>query len=137
MSGEGSNPIERLPHRPPFRFVSHVDLLEIGVRGAGRWRVRGDEDFFTGHFPGDPVVPGVLLGEALAQLSGLLSGREGATGRLAQIDVRFRAAVRPPAEIVLESRLVRELGEVVMFEVAARVGPDAVADGRLVLGFGA
>ena len=70
MTPEGS--IGRLPHRKPFLFVSGIEALRTGESGIGIWSVRGDEDFFTGHFPGSPVLPGVLIAEGLAQLAGLV-----------------------------------------------------------------
>ena len=61
-------PAEVIPHRPPFLFVDEVTELEPGRRASGLWRLTGDEDFFVGHFPGRPTLPGVLMCEAIAQL---------------------------------------------------------------------
>ncbi|HZW07212.1 MAG TPA: hypothetical protein VFF65_08810, partial [Phycisphaerales bacterium] len=111
--------------------------LEPGKRGVGVWRLRGDEPFFTGHFPGQPVVPGVLLAEALAQVSGLVAfGNAEQTSqpaRLAQVNVKFQAGVEPPAEVVLQSVLTKELSGLYLFDVRARVGDVAAASGTLVL----
>ena len=62
-----------LPHGPEFRFVDRLTALEPGVRGEGEYTVRGDEPFLRGHFPGDPMMPGVLLVEAAAQLAGIVA----------------------------------------------------------------
>ena len=56
-----------LPHRPPFRFVDRVDRCDPGRSVTARWRITGDEPWLAGHFPGNPIVPGVLQLEALAQ----------------------------------------------------------------------
>ena len=69
--------IDRLPHRPPFRFVTELRCVDPSAFEAV-WSVSGEEDFFRGHFPGEPIVPGVLITEALAQTAGLhLLSREG------------------------------------------------------------
>jgi 3-hydroxyacyl-[acyl-carrier-protein] dehydratase len=128
--------IDWLPHRPPFRFLTTVDELQAGCRGVATWSVGGDESFFSGHFPGEPVVPGVLIAEALAQLSGIVASRaehHGSSGRLCHVDVRFDAAVAPPAEIRLRSTLTRSLGQLNQFEVSASVGGRVVARGSLAL----
>ena len=127
--------LERLPHGPEFRFVDELIECVTGERATGAWRARGDEWFFRGHFPGEPIVPGVLIGEALAQMSGLVAGDifgfRGA--RLAQIDVKVLAAVKPPATIELRSTLTKRLEGLVLFDVSASVSGNEVARGRIVL----
>ena len=66
----GENGLGFLPHGPEFRFLDRVLSLTPGKEGTGEYRVRGDEPFLRGHFPGDPILPGVLLIEAAAQLAG-------------------------------------------------------------------
>ena len=126
-----SDPLERLPHRDPFRFVSKVTSIKPGESAEGVWSVKGDEPFFAGHFPGNPLVPGVLLAEALAQISGFAG--DGEKGKLAHVDVRFDQVVAPPADIVLKSKRVRSMGHLQYFEVSAEVKGQVVARGSLTL----
>ena len=144
MTAPGVDILDVLPHRPPFRFVTRVLDLSDGQFGEAVWTVRGDEPFFTGHFPGEPIVPGVLISEALAQLSGLVGFlrpdevadtlRPGdGPARLVHVEVRFHEAVTPPAEIHLQSRLAKVFGPLHHFDVLARVGDRKVAKGRLAL----
>ncbi|MEE9403291.1 MAG: 3-hydroxyacyl-ACP dehydratase FabZ family protein [Algisphaera sp.] len=130
--------LDQLPHGPGFRFVDAILEIEPGVCGIGRWSPTGAEPFFAGHFPGNPIVPGVLIGEALAQMAGIVGlGRPGdeaaPQGALAQIDLRLRAAVAPPADITLHVKLTRHLGALAQFDVHAENNGNRVARGSLTL----
>lgn len=105
-------PEEVLPHRPPFLFVDEIVSVEPGRSAVGRWRLRPDEPFFAGHFPGRPTVPGVLMVESLAQVGAVaVLADERFAGRLplfAGIDkVRFRRQVVPGEVLDLEVELTR------------------------------
>jgi 3-hydroxyacyl-[acyl-carrier-protein] dehydratase len=126
--------LNRLPHREPFRFLSKIIEIRPGESGSAVWSLTGAEAFFAGHFPGNPIVPGVLIGEALAQLSGLVGPETGGRGgMLAQLDLRFQQPARPPVDIQLESKLVRAMGELQQFQVTAKVGDSIIAQGNLAL----
>src|SRR2546423_10828418 len=72
-----------LPHGPEFRFLDRLLSLEPGQHGVGEYTVRGDEPFLRGHFPGQPLMPGVLLVEAAAQLAGTIAQSDPAIAPLA------------------------------------------------------
>ena len=107
-----STAVGLLPHRPPFLFVDAVDALEPGESVRARYRVKGDEPFLAGHFPGNPIFPGVIQLEALAQAGGIaLLSDERYAGTLPLFggveDVRFRRIVAPGDELVLDVTLER------------------------------
>jgi 3-hydroxymyristoyl/3-hydroxydecanoyl-(acyl carrier protein) dehydratase/acyl carrier protein len=127
--------LEHLPHAEPFRFISALRQIRPGEEGEAVWRLSGEEAFFAGHFPNRPIVPGVLIAEALAQLSGLVAAGATATGAamLASLDVRFRQAAVPPVEIVLRSRVNRTMGSLIQFDVQGTAGDRTLVEGTLTL----
>jgi 3-hydroxyacyl-[acyl-carrier-protein] dehydratase len=128
-----SDALDRLPHRDPFRFVTRVTQMREG-EAEGIWSLNGSEPFFEGHFPGNPLVPGVLIAEALAQISGFACATgESGSGMLAHVDIRFEKPVDPPAEITLRSKQLRTMGTLQMFEVSARIGDMTIASGSITL----
>ena len=135
--------IERiLPHRPPFLFVDRVVGLEAGVAIEAERELKADEPHFAGHFPGRPIMPGVLITEALAQTAGLLialtamaNGErvEGNLFYLARADMKWTTPVGPGETLVLEAKLDRALGSLVAFKVRASTRRKDVAIGTLTL----
>lgn len=102
-----SDLVDLLPHRPPFRFLDVVDACEPGHTIQARYLVTGDESCLAGHFPGNPIFPGVLQVEALAQAGAVAVLADGRfTGRLPLFGgiekVRFRRQVVPGDELVLD-----------------------------------
>ncbi len=126
-----------LPHREPFLFIDEVIEAAPGESAACRKVFPAEEPFFRGHFPGDPLVPGVILAEALAQTAGLAAGQPGRAFRLSAIKtMKFPAAARPGETIELHARKLAEVGGLWQFEVMARVGERTVASGTVVLSEG-
>src|SRR5437899_7525163 len=123
-----------LPHREPFVFIDQVTELHPGERAIATKRFAPEDPMFRGHFPGEPIVPGVILTEALAQLSGIVAGHAGRALRLAAIkSMKFPAAAHPDEVIVLEATLSGAVGGLIQCAVDAQVENRVVADGIIVL----
>jgi 3-hydroxyacyl-[acyl-carrier-protein] dehydratase len=123
-----------LPHREPFIFVDRVIELSAGERAQCVKTFPADTPFFAGHFPGAPLVPGVILAEALAQTAGLAAGQPGRNFRLAAIKaMKFPSAAGPGEEIRLVARKAVVVGGLWQFDVRASTGDRLVAEGVVVL----
>jgi 3-hydroxyacyl-[acyl-carrier-protein] dehydratase len=125
-----------IPHRDPFLFLDEVVELEPGSHVVARKSVRADEWFFPGHFPDRPIMPGVIMVEALAQAGAVavLSVEEN-RGRLALFagidDVRFKRIVEPGDELTLTCELETVRGPVGRGKATARVGDELAVRGTL------
>lgn len=125
-----------LPHREPFVFVDEVTKIEPGESARGVKTFTGAEAFFAGHFPGEPIVPGVLLIEALAQIAGIggAAGEPGTRFLLSAVrSMKFLRAVRPGERIELAAKKSGGMDRLLSFDVLATVGGSAVAEGRIIL----
>ena len=127
---------EILPHRYPILLVDRIVELEPGTRAVGVKNVSANEPFFQGHFPGRPVMPGVLIVEALAQTAGLLMGEGEDGGRIPLfmgIDkARFRRQVIPGDQLRLEVEIIQKRRNVVRVQGRAFVGEERAAEAEIL-----
>lgn len=128
---------EIIPHRPPFLLVDRIIEMEVGKRAVGIKNVTINEPFFTGHFPGYPVMPGVLITEALAQVGAVailnVESNKGKIGFLAGLDnFRFRGQVVPGDTLRLEVEITRLKGSIGKGHAKASVDGKVVAEGEIM-----
>jgi 3-hydroxyacyl-[acyl-carrier-protein] dehydratase len=126
-----------LPHRPPFLLVDEVLELDEGVRCVATRTLRDDDFWFAGHFPGNPVMPGVLIVEALAQTATIAAASGGAAdgkiGLFAGIDkVRFKRVVKPGDTLRLEAEITSVHGPVGKCKALATVDGQMACRGELM-----
>lgn len=131
--------LEHLPHGPEFRFIDRLLSLEPGQYGVGEYRVRGDEPFLRGHFPGHPLMPGVLLVEAAAQLAGVVAQSDPKIPPLAGLKltamraVKILGSARPGEALRIEARVTGRLGNLVQAQATVTVEGRTVLQADLVL----
>jgi len=125
-----------LPHRYPFLMIDRVIEMEGTRRAVGVKNVTGNELFFQGHYPGQPIMPGVLILEALAQMGGILLAQElelkGKVAVLLSIDkVKFRRPVVPGDQLLLEVESLRIKSRTGHVQCKAKVGDVLAAEANL------
>ncbi len=135
-----------LPHRYPFLMIDRLVRLDPGKAATAIKNVTIDEPFFQGHFPGHPIMPGVLIAEALAQTGGLaFASEEGNPDEashfrlpiLAKIEeMRFRSTVSPGDQLWLYAEVLRSYESLAIVKVEAKVNETVVARGKIVLAKG-
>lgn len=130
-----------IPHRYPFLLIDTIEELKPGVRAVGKKCVSVNEPFFQGHFPGNPVMPGVLILEALAQVGAvaILSQPEwkGRTAYFAGIDkAKFRRKVFPGDVLSLEMEIIKVKGPVGVGKAVAKVDGQVAAQAELTFAIG-
>ena len=125
-----------LPHRYPFLLVDRLEVEEPGVKGVGLKNVTMNEEFFQGHFPGNPVMPGVLQIEAMAQTAGalVLTSMEDVKDKkvgvfFMSIDgVKFRKPVKPGDQLRMHVEKIKEHGRVFVFRGVSKVDDKVVSE---------
>ena len=130
-----------IPHRSPFLLIDTIEELEVGVRAVGKKCVSMNEPYFTGHFPGNPVMPGVLIIEALAQVGAVamlsMPKIAGKTAYFAGIDkARFRQKVVPGDVLMLETSIIKVKGPIGIGKAVATVDGKKVCEAELTFAIG-
>ena len=111
--------LRTLPHGPEFRFIDRLISLTPGKEGVGEYRVRGDEPFLRGHFPGEPIFPGVLLVEAAAQLAGVVAQTDSTIPPLAKLkltalrNVKILGTANPGDTFSIRASITGRLGTLI------------------------
>ena len=117
--------LDALPHGPEFRFVDELVSLEPGKHAVGQYRIKGEEGFLAGHFPGNPMMPGVILIEAIAQLGGVVAQSDPEVAALDNLlltgvrGAKILGAAVPGEVLEIEATVEGRLGG--MIQVSGRV----------------
>ncbi len=131
--------LRHLPHGPEFRFLDRLTSLEPGQCGTGEYLIKGDESFLKGHFPGAPLLPGVILIEAAAQLAGVVAQNDPSVPPLRNLKltavsrVKFLGTAVPLQTVSLRAQITGRMTHLVQASVLATVGDRVIMQGDVAL----
>lgn len=134
-----ADPLSLLPHGEGFRFIDHLISLDPGKSASAVYHVKGDEFFFQGHFPGNPIVPGVILIEALAQLGGVVAQTDPLIEALQNMKLtavkqaKILGAAKPGAELIIHARLEGRMGHLIQVQGEVMVGDAILLKAAVIL----
>ncbi len=133
--------MEIIPHRQPFMLLDTIEELEVGKRAVGKKCVSYNEPFFAGHFPTEPVMPGVLIIEALAQVGAVaMLSKEENKGKIAYFgginSAKFKGKVVPGDVLMLETEIIKEKGPIGVGSAKAFVDGKLVVQAELTFAMG-
>lgn len=139
MSEAFQNALRSLPHGPEFRFIDEIISLEPGKEGAGTYLIRGDEAFLKGHFPGQPMMPGVILIEAIAQLGGIVVQTDPVEAPMADLrltavrSAKILGAAIPGEMLSIRAKVEGRLGGLVQIDGAVEIAGTPLASAKVTL----
>ncbi len=139
MSEDINDALAALPHGPSFRFIDKLIELDPGKSAKGEYLVRGDEAFLEGHFPDNPMMPGVILIEAIAQLAGVVLQTDPneepfESLRLTAVDrARILGAIPPGETLIIEAEFSARMGQLGVLNGKVFCGDDILAQARVTL----
>ncbi|RYD24880.1 MAG: beta-hydroxyacyl-ACP dehydratase [Verrucomicrobiaceae bacterium] len=139
MSPDLETALQSLPHGPSFRFVDRLVSLTPGVDATGIYQVRGDESFLEGHFPGHPMMPGVILVEAIAQLGGVVAQTDPEQAPMSDLRLtgiraaKILGAAAPGERLEISAKVEGRLGRLVQIDGEVRAGDNLLASARITL----
>lgn len=133
--------MEIIPHRQPFLLIDTVEELEPGVRAVAKKCVSYNEPYFAGHFPTEPVMPGVLIVEALAQTGAVaILGMPENKGKIAYFasinSAKFKQKVVPGDVLFLETEIIKQKGPIGVGKAVAKVGDKVACIAELTFAIG-
>src|SRR5438093_935606 len=134
-----SDALRHLPHGPEFRFVDRLLTLDPGKSGTGEYTVRGEAPFLRAHFPGQPMMPGVLLVEAAAQLAGIVAQSDPNLAPLPGLKltalraVKILGTARPGEVLRIEAKISGRLGNLIQATASGTVNGEPVVQVELTL----
>lgn len=134
-----NDPLEALPHGKEFRFVDAIQFLDPGKSANATYRVKGDEAFLAGHFPGNPLMPGVILIEAIAQLGGVVAQTDPEVSPLENLlltgvrGAKILGAAKPGETLAIAAQVEGRLGGMIQISGEVTIDGRPLASAKIML----